>query len=130
MLALEVRPVHEGVVVSGMQLGRTIGIPTANIDAERFEASNGVYVVEVECLGAAHFGIANLGTRPTVGGRNRQLEVHIFDFEAEIYGESLRVALIAKVRDEVKFDSVGSMKIQIDRDIELAREYLGSNSDA
>lgn len=130
MLELDIQPVHEGVVVSGHQLGRTIDVPTANIAAEDFEASNGVFAVKVDVLDSAHFGIANLGTRPTVNGEARLLEVHVFDFNQDLYGSRLRVTLLARVRDEIRFDSVEKMKTQIYHDIALVREFVEAYSDA
>lgn len=115
----------EGTVVEGAHLGSTLGFPTANIDASGNEAKNGVYLVGVEGVGKKLHGVANLGRRPTVGvSVQRLLEVHIFDFDGDLYGLNLKVTLIAKLRDEVRFESVEAMAEQVHRDIALARSML------
>ncbi|WP_372881504.1 bifunctional riboflavin kinase/FAD synthetase [Psychromonas sp.] len=114
-----------GRVVHGQKLGRTIGVPTANLLLKRrVSPVSGVFVVSV--LGIAdkvYQGVANIGQRPTVNGVRQQLEVHIFDFNSDLYGLQLEVVLEDKIRDEVRFDSFAALKIQIDKDIRQAREW-------
>jgi riboflavin kinase/FMN adenylyltransferase len=115
-----------GRVSHGRKLGRTIGFPTANIPLKRCVSPvSGVYTVEV--LGLAEQpigGVANIGNRPTVNGVRQQLEVHLFDFKANLYGKQLEIVLLDKIRDEHKFESFDALKQQIELDAEAARVWL------
>lgn len=109
-----------GTVVHGDHRGRTIGFPTANLD-EVFEMvpPNGVYAVMVDGIGP---GVMNIGVRPTVHTEARRtLEVHVFDFTGDLYGKTLRVQLIDKLRDERKFDGLPALQAQIAADVTRAR---------
>ncbi|MES9956352.1 MAG: bifunctional riboflavin kinase/FAD synthetase [Sedimenticola sp.] len=117
-----------GRVAHGHARGRTIGFPTANIDLHRkVSPVHGVYAVTVLGLdGEPLPGVANIGNRPTVKGDDRYLlEVHLFDFERQIYGEHVQVEFCLKIRDERKFDSFDELRQQIERDARAAREYFG-----
>ncbi|WP_153447692.1 bifunctional riboflavin kinase/FAD synthetase [Vibrio algicola] len=115
-----------GRVAHGRKLGRTIGFPTANIALKRnVSPVSGVYVVKIidgnqQVVG----GVANIGNRPTVNGVRQQLEVHLFDFQQNIYGKQLEVVLLHKLRDEKKFDNFELLKQQIDLDAQAARVWL------
>lgn len=115
-----------GRVSHGRKLGRTIGFPTANIPLKRCVSPvSGVYVVEAYGLGEQPIGgVANIGQRPTVNGVRQQLEVHLFDFQGNLYGKQLEVALLYKLRDEKKFESFDALKQQIELDAEAARVWL------
>jgi riboflavin kinase/FMN adenylyltransferase len=115
-----------GRVSHGRKLGRTIGFPTANIPLKRCVSPvSGVYVVEALGLsGEPIGGVANIGNRPTVNGVRQQLEVHLFDFKADLYGKQLEIVLLNKLRDEKKFDSFDALKQQIELDAEAARVWL------
>ncbi len=115
-----------GRVSHGRKLGRTIGFPTANIPLKRCVSPvSGVYVVEAYGLGDQPVGgVANIGQRPTVNGVRQQLEVHLFDFQGNLYGKQLEVALLHKLRDEKKFESFELLKQQIELDAEAARVWL------
>ncbi len=114
-----------GRVVYGRQLGRMLGVPTANIRLQRYRAAlEGVFAVTVTGLGGERPGVANIGVRPTVDGKEPLLEVHIFDFDEDIYGALLTVTVHRKVRDEVKFESLDALKEQIGRDIVATRRWL------
>ncbi|EEX35016.1 MULTISPECIES: bifunctional riboflavin kinase/FAD synthetase [Vibrio] len=115
-----------GRVSHGRKLGRTIGFPTANIPLKRCVSPvSGVYVVEALGLGGKPIGgVANIGNRPTVNGVRQQLEVHLFDFQANLYGKQLEIVLLHKLRDEHKFDSFEALKQQIELDAEAARVWL------
>ena len=115
-----------GRVVRGDQIGRRIGIPTANIKLHRRRIPlAGIFVVEVEGLAPAPLpAVASIGTRPTVGGIKPLLEVHVLDFERDIYGACLSVIFRQKLRDEQRFDSVAEMAEQIHTDIAAARAYF------
>lgn len=110
-----------GKVVKGNQLGRTIGFPTANIqteDAQKLIPANGVYAVQVTLQGRQQWykGMMNIGIRPTVGGSQRVIEVNIFDFDEEIYGEVISVTLHKHLRSEVKFNGLDELKAQLAKD--------------
>ena len=116
----------ESHVNKGAQLGRTIGFPTANLSlGEYIRPKYGVYAVRlgVDNDGETEWfdGIANLGKRPTVDGLTELLEVHVFDFDQDLYGKAVRVALIEYIRGEEKFDSLDALKAQIAIDGETAR---------
>ena len=111
-----------GRVVHGNKLGRTIGFATANINLHRrVTPVLGVYAVRVAGLSTDPLpGMASVGNRPTVNGGDRLLEVHLFDFDQDIYGHQVRVEFVAKLRDESKFGSLDAMKGQLVRDQETA----------
>jgi riboflavin kinase / FMN adenylyltransferase len=119
----------DGRVDVGDKLGRTIGFPTANIDlADYLRPAPGVYAVRagIEEGGKTewHDGAANLGWRPTVGGKDLRLEAHLFDFRGDLYGKHLRVAFIERLRPEQRFAGLDALKAQIAADCQKAREIL------
>jgi riboflavin kinase / FMN adenylyltransferase len=116
-----------GTVVRGRQLGRQLGFPTANLALADVQLPpDGVWVVEViEADGSTHRGVANLGTRPTVDGRDRVLETHLLDFDRDLYGQVLEVRFLAKLRDERRFPSLELLRGQIAADVETARVFVG-----
>ena len=115
-----------GVVIAGNRLGRTIGFPTANMQVYeplKLVPGNGVYFVKVETLGRSLFGMCNIGCRPTVASGNaRTIETNIFGFDEDIYGLDMNVTFIAKIRDEIRFDSLDALRrqLEIDRDLCLS----------
>ncbi len=115
-----------GRVVYGRQLGRQLGVPTANIRLQRYKAAlEGVYCVTVEGIGDDDYqGIANIGVRPTVDGKEPLLEVHVFDFQGNLYGDLLTIKFKHKLRDEQAFASIDELKTQIDKDIATARAWF------
>ncbi len=117
-----------GRVVAGEQRGRTIGFPTANIHLHRHQSPlQGVYAVELFGLEQEPLpGVANLGRRPTVGGTRLQLEVHLFDFDREIYGRNVHVNFLRRIRDERTFESFDALRRQIDADAAQARAFFAS----
>lgn len=109
--------VVEGVVIGGNRLGRQLGFPTANIAIdEALAVENGVYSSTVYVEGVAYPAMTNVGVRPSVDGKRRLLETHLFGYTGELYGLTLRVELHEKIRDEKKFSSVEELKEQIERD--------------
>lgn len=119
----------EGRVQKGQALGRTLGYPTANIElGDVLLPAFGVYAVRAAIDRGGeirwHAGVANLGVRPTVGASAPLLEVHLFDFDEEIYGLHMRVALVDFQRPEVKFDSLEDMRVQMREDERRARMTL------
>ncbi len=116
-----------GKVVYGDQRGRTIGVPTANLELHRLRAPlSGVYVVEVAGASARpEPGVANVGVRPTIGEAFRaNLEVNLLDWEGDLYGRRLVVTFREKIRDEMKFDSLDALKTQIHKDIAHGRQFF------
>lgn len=118
-----------GRVIHGNQLGRTLGVPTANLLPKRIRTPiSGVFAVEVEGLGERRLGVANLGTSPTVNGQRVRLEVHLFDFNQDIYGRRLRVVFRHKIRDEQKFNGLDALTAAIRQDIQVARQFFASHT--
>jgi len=116
-----------GKVVHGQHLGRTINIPTANIWLPKQKLPiKGVYAVECYLNDQIIQGIANMGVRPTIGGSSPVLEVHLFEFDKDIYSEKLIVKFIKKIRDEKKFDNLDMLKLQIQEDILIAKNILNN----
>jgi riboflavin kinase / FMN adenylyltransferase len=117
-----------GEVVLGQQLGQTLGFPTANLQlpAEKFLPCSGVYAVLVEgsILETRQLGVMNLGYRPTVGGTQQTVEVHLLDWSGDLYGQSLTVYLQEFLRSEQRFASLDDLKAQIQQDCTSARRAL------
>lgn len=116
----------EGIVVPGDGRGRQLGVPTANVSfpAMLTIPRHGVYAVVAVIDGDAHRAVANLGTRPTFGGEDEVLEVHVLGLDRDLYGKHLSVQFIGWLRDERRFDSVDDLLIQIHADIASAIETL------
>lgn len=116
----------KGVVGYGRQLGRTIGIPTTNIIPvkDKLLPPNGVYVSKVHIEGETHMGVTNIGVKPTVGDENEKgAETFIFDFDKDVYGKNITIELHKFIRPEKRFDSIGDLKEQMEKDIEFVRKY-------
>jgi riboflavin kinase/FMN adenylyltransferase len=114
-----------GKVLHGDKRGRTIGFPTANVLLKRCKAPvNGVFAVKVAVADKMYAGVANIGHRPTVNGQRSQLEVHLFDFNDDLYGQFISVALVSKIRQEMKFDSFELLHQQIQQDAIAAKTLL------
>jgi len=117
-----------GRVAHGEKLGRKLGFPTANIYLHRkVSPLQGIFVVEVYGLDREPVqGVASIGTRPTLEVDSTQtlLEVFLFDFDQDIYGRHLQVSFLHKLRDEEKFDSLDELKLQIGKDVEVAKTYF------
>lgn len=108
-----------GLVVQGAQKGRTIQFPTANLqitDQEKLIPAHGVYAVRVTVQGKVYKGMLNIGNRPTVNGTHTTIEVHILDFNDEIYGSIIQLAFIYKLRDEQRFPNLDALKQQLEAD--------------
>jgi len=120
-----------GPVLPGDQRGRRLGFPTANIALnDHLEPALGVYAVRIAIEGENgetwHGGVANLGRRPTFDGKSTLLEVHIFDFDEDIYDRDVRVAFLDFLRPERKFDVLDALKAQIAADCDGARDILAN----
>ena len=123
-----------GKVVHGAKRGRLIGYPTANIepDGPFIVPANGVYAIRLYWMGQPYSGVMNIGTKPTFEGDStrRTLEAHLFDFSQTIYGESVKVELVAFIREERKFPSVDDLIAQIRRDADEAKALLVRMADS
>ena len=119
-----------GKVAHGQKIGRTIGFPTANIALKRkVTPVRGVFAVKLYWDNSDIYeGVANVGFRPTVNGQVCQLEVHLFDFDGDLYGKAVEVELVAKIRDEQPFGSLDALKKQIKNDADRAKALLGSDA--
>lgn len=116
-----------GNVVKGNQLGRTIGFPTANIEIpEEYKLipKNGVYIVTANVLGQNVFGMMNIGVKPTLGENKLSIEVHLLDFDKDIYNQKIQVNLLERLRDEQKFESFEALKSQIELDKQNTIQYF------
>ncbi len=119
------------LVIEGDKRGRKINFPTANIKLnDLIRPAFGVYAVKVSGIGIKSYnGIANIGKRPTVNDRGVLLEVNIFDFDGDLYGKEIKVSLLKFIREEQKFDGLGSLKEQIIKDVYKAKNILKSYSE-
>jgi len=115
-----------GSVVKGYRRGTEIGYPTANIKSEKVIPATGVYAIIARLEGVRHPGVINIGYNPTFGNEEISTEVHLLDFEGNIYGKDITILFIDRLRDETKFESSEELALQIKRDIERAREILSS----
>jgi riboflavin kinase / FMN adenylyltransferase len=108
-----------GTVIEGDKIGRTIEFPTANIEVSfknKLIPAEGIYAVTVALEQSTFKGMLNIGYRPTFGGTQKRVEVHIFDFSENIYGKSMRIDFHARMRSEVKFENAASLKAQLHHD--------------
>lgn len=116
-----------GVVIEGARRGKTIGIPTANLAVweERAIPANGVYACRAWLGTEGYQAVTNIGVRPTFDGTGKQtVETHLLDFDGDLYGQTIALDFIARLRDERRFDGVAALLAQIHKDIAQAREIL------
>ncbi len=116
-----------GKVVRGQGLGSKWNYPTINIQIAnpyKLLPKNGVYIVSASLRSSQFFGIMNIGTRPTVNGKNRTIEVHLLDFKADVYGDNIQVCMLDRLRDEQKFPSIEHLIEQIKLDEKKARALI------
>ena len=118
----------QGTIVSGYQVGRKIGFPTANLQVDfpnKLIPAIGVYAVRVSVNGQSYRGMLNIGHRPTLNnGTDLSIEVHILDFEGDIYHQPMRIEFVDFLRPEAKFNSVDELTLQIQKDKEAAIKIL------
>jgi len=116
-----------GKVIQGKQLGRTINFPTANIKIEeeyKLIPQNGVYIVKSFIDGNLIYGMMNIGTNPTVDGKNQSIEVHYLDFDGDLYDKKIVVELLNRIRSEEKFPSFDALKLQLEKDRNTAKDFI------
>ena len=118
----------EGTVIHGERIGRTLGFPTANIDAEGIAAENGVYASQAEVGGEWYGAMSNLGYRPSVGGSHRLLETHLFGYSGDLYGRKIKVRLLQKIRGEERYPTVDELQKAIARDAETIKQIIAINN--
>ena len=116
-----------GIIVKGDKIGRKIGFPTANLYIEekyKLKPQNGVYLVQCHWDNQKYFGMMNVGKRPTISGKETQIETYFFDFDGDLYGKKLNINLLEKIRDEQKYDSLESLGNQLSIDQKSCRELI------
>ncbi|MFV8225508.1 bifunctional riboflavin kinase/FAD synthetase [Christiangramia aquimixticola] len=119
-----------GTVVKGRGIGKDLGFPTANLEvAEDYKLipKNGVYVIRSVIEGETVFGMMNIGTNPTVGGKEQTIEANFFDLDKDLYGQELDVDLLVRIRDEKKFSSIDDLKIAMKQDQAFSFQYIKDN---
>ena len=114
-----------GKIIKGQQLGRTIGFPTININYSNYLLpQNGVYSASLRIDNKTYDGILNLGNKPTVKGNAHTLEIHIFDFDQDVYNKEAEIEFLDKIRDEIQFNSLNDLQKQIIKDCETVKLQL------
>lgn len=116
-----------GTIVRGKGIGKQLGYPTANLSiAESYKLipKNGVYIVKSELDGATVYGMMNIGFNPTVNGTEKSIEINFFDFDADLYNKKIQVDILARLRDEHKFESIDGLKDQLAKDKEKSLQYI------
>lgn len=119
-----------GTIVKGRGIGKDLGFPTANLQVEedyKLIPKNGVYVVRCMIDGETVFGMMNIGTNPTVGGKEKTIESFFFDLDKDLYGKYLQIELLVRIRDEKKFGSVHDLKVAMKQDRAFSRQYIKDN---
>lgn len=124
-----------GIVRHGKAVGRTLGFPTANLSMTEALSGkpNGVYVARVRLLaqgGRAYFGVLNLGVHPTLPEGEPTVEIHLFNFDGDLYGERVSVEFLAFLRPETRFDSAQALSAQVAKDVQNARAWLAEHETA
>ena len=119
-----------GKVVKGQGVGKTLNFPTVNLyikENYKLIPKRGVYIVKTKIKKQVVYGVMNIGYRPTLKGKHQTIETFLLDFDGNLYNEKLKIELIFRLRDEMKFDSIMSLKNQIKKDELNARKYIDSN---
>lgn len=120
-----------GKIVKGRSIGKTLNFPTANLHIDegyKIVPKEGVYVVQSIIDGINVFGITNIGTNPTVGGTVKTIETFFLDFNSDLYGTTIQLEFLTRIRDEIKFDSIQELKNAIQQDEQFARNYIKLNA--
>jgi len=120
----------KGTVAKGKGIGKTIHFPTANINiAEEYKMipKNGVYIAKASIDGNTYFGMMNIGNNPTINGTTQSIEIHLFNFNEDIYHKEISVSILKRIRDEHKFDSIEILQSQLKKDKLEALTYFKTN---
>ncbi|MCM8570993.1 bifunctional riboflavin kinase/FAD synthetase [Gramella jeungdoensis] len=121
-----------GTIVKGRGIGKELGFPTANLEVKeeyKLIPKNGVYVIRTVIDGEQVYGMMNIGTNPTVGGKEKTIESYFFDIDKDLYGKQLQIELLVRIRDEKKFGSVNDLKLAMKQDQAFSRQYIKDNYD-
>jgi len=116
-----------GKVVQGNKVGRTLGYPTANLrtdDITTVLPAQGVYIAHVKHNGSWYQAMVNIGIRPTLDMDNVTIEAHLFGFNKDIYGQEIQITFLDRIRDEMRFNSLAELKVQLDKDAKLSKRLL------
>lgn len=119
-----------GEVTKGKGLGKELGYPTANIQIDedyKIIPKQGAYIISSLINDAVVYGMMNIGMNPTVNGTKQTIEVHFFDFKKDIYGETIQIDLLHRIRNEEKFESVDALKLQLAKDKETALDFIAKS---
>ncbi len=117
----------KGNVIKGKGIGKKIGFPTANIiikENYKLIPNKGVYLIKAKIKNKSYYGMMNIGNRPTLNGKNETLEVNIFNFNENIYGKSLKIFFLNKIRNEIKFDSIEKLSNQLQKDRDYCKVLI------
>jgi riboflavin kinase/FMN adenylyltransferase len=118
-------PIFSGKVVHGFKIGKSLGFPTANIDAaEENIPKDGVYVVQILVNRSQYYGIMSIGNRPTFGSETKTIEVHLLDFSGDLYQQMLAIKPLFLIRENKKFENPDLLKQQLQKDRDFALQYL------
>ena len=120
----------KGIIVRGRGIGKGLGYPTANMEIPedyKLIPKNGVYVVRSVLDGQTIFGMMNIGTNPTVGGKEQTIETYFFDLDKDLYGKEFTIEMLVRIRDEKKFNSVQELKIAMKQDQAFSSQYIKDN---
>lgn len=116
-----------GKVVEGNKVGRTLGYPTANLRTDDISSvlpAQGVYIARVKHNENWYHAMVNIGIRPTLDMDHVTIEAHLFNFNKDIYGQEIRIAFLDRIRDEMRFNSLAELKVQLDMDAKLSKRLL------
>lgn len=119
-----------GEIVKGRGIGKDLGFPTANLEIKedyKLIPKNGVYVIRTHIDGQKVYGMMNIGTNPTVGGKEKTIESYFFDLDKDLYGKTLQIELLVRIRDEKKFGSIDDLKLAMKQDQAFSKQYLKDN---
>ena len=119
-----------GTIVKGRGIGKDFGFPTANMEIDedyKLIPKNGVYVVSSMIEGEKVFGMMNIGTNPTVGGKEKTIEANFFQLDKDLYEKELEIEMLVRIRDEKKFDSIEDLKIAMKQDRAFSQQYIKDN---
>lgn len=124
---METHNILNGNIVHGDHIGKTLGFPTANLQTADPLPPDGVYIARMSWKDGTRYGMLDIGLRPTVGGKEQRVEIHLLDFHGDLYGKKVRIETLHFLRKEQKFADTDALRRQLDADLEATRNYLGQN---
>ena len=123
-MAMESANLLHGTIISGDRIGRTLGFPTANLQTADELPEDGVYVARMDWDSGSGYGMLNIGTRPTVNGNDRRAEMHLLHFKGNLYGKTVCVKLLHRIRKEIRFADTAALREQMVADRRETEEFL------